>query len=60
MPSTIYGIASGELVDAGIQNPRSLQIPALIQAALSRGRAGMVGAGKNIWPNVDIEEGKKS
>ena len=58
LPSTIYGIASGVLVDAGIQNPHSLQVPMHIQAALSRGRAGMVGAGKNIWPNVNIEEGK--
>lgn len=59
LPSTIYGIASGVLVDAGIQNPHSKQVPGLIMIALSRGRAGMVGAGKNVWPNVDIEEGKK-
>lgn len=59
LPSTIYGIASGVLVETGIQNPHSVQVPGLIQIALSRGRAGMVGAGKNVWPNVDIEEGKK-
>lgn len=47
------------LVDAGIQNSHSLQVPGLIQVSLSRGRAGMVGEGKNVWPNVDIEEGKK-
>ena len=57
LPSTIYGIASGVLVDIGIQNPHSVQIPGLIQIALSRGRAGTVGAGKNVWPNVDIDEG---
>lgn len=60
LPSTIYGIATGALIDAGVQNPHSLQIPALINIALSRGRAGMVGAGKNVWPNVNIEERKKN
>jgi hypothetical protein len=58
MPSTIYGIATGKLVDLGIQNIHSQQIPALIKASLTRGQAGMVGEGKNIWPNVHIGESK--
>ncbi|KAF8066913.1 hypothetical protein FPV67DRAFT_1215028 [Lyophyllum atratum] len=56
LPSTIYGIATGKLVDHGIQNPHSIQIPALIDASLDRGQGGMVGQGKNLWPNVNIEE----
>ncbi|KAF8968166.1 hypothetical protein BDZ97DRAFT_1801302 [Flammula alnicola] len=56
LPSTIYGIATGVLVDKGIQNPHSIQVPALIHAALARGRAGMIGAGKNFWPDVNIED----
>lgn len=56
LPGTIYGLASGPLVDSGIQNPRSQQIPRLIELSLNRGRAGMVGQGKNIWPNVHISE----
>ncbi|KAJ7796950.1 NAD-binding protein [Mycena olivaceomarginata] len=56
LPSTIYGLASGRFVDAGLQNPHSMQIPALISASLDRGQAGMVGEGKNIWPNVEIHE----
>ncbi|KAJ3514590.1 hypothetical protein NLJ89_g2291 [Agrocybe chaxingu] len=56
LPSTIYGIATGVLVDQGIQNPHSIQVPSLIQAALDRGRAGMVGQGKNIWPDVSIDD----
>ncbi|KAK7044380.1 hypothetical protein R3P38DRAFT_3388776 [Favolaschia claudopus] len=56
LPSTIYGLATGPLVDLGIQNPHSQQIPLLISAALDRGRAGMVGEGKNLWPNVEIHE----
>ena len=57
LPSTIYGLASNKLVDRGIQNPHSIQIPALIDASLSRGQGGMVGQGKNIWPNVHIDDG---
>lgn len=58
LPSTIYGIASGILVEKGIQNPHSIQVPALIQASLERGRAGMVGQGLNFWPDVDIDDGR--
>jgi len=56
LPGTIYGLATGPLVDSGIQNPHSQQIPRLIKLSLNRGRAGMVGMGKNIWPNVYITE----
>ncbi|KAF7325704.1 hypothetical protein MKEN_00420600 [Mycena kentingensis (nom. inval.)] len=56
LPSTIYGLASGPLVNAGIQNPHSIQVPMLIKASLDRGSAGMVGQGKNLWPNVEIHE----
>ncbi|KAF5336566.1 hypothetical protein D9611_006508 [Ephemerocybe angulata] len=56
LPSTIYGLASSKLVDLGIQNRHSVQIPHLIRAAIDRGRGGMVGPGKNIWPNVHITE----
>lgn len=54
----IWGIASGVLVENKIQNPHSIQVPELIRASLARGQGGMVGAGKNMWPNVNIEEGK--
>ncbi|KAH9856554.1 NAD-P-binding protein [Lenzites betulinus] len=56
LPSTIYGLASGPLVDAGIANPRSQQIPTLIRASVDRGQAGMVGAGVNLHPNVHIDD----
>lgn len=56
LPGTIYGRASGSLVDAGLQNPISQQIPTLVEASLSRGQAGVLGKGKNIWPNVHIDE----
>jgi len=56
LPSTIYAIASNKLVDLGIQNPYSIQVPALIDTSLDRGQAGMVGHGKNLWPNVHIDD----
>lgn len=58
LPSTVYGIASGPLVEAGIMNPYSQQLPALIKAALARGYAGMVGEGKNISGNVHIDDSR--
>ncbi|KAL0566873.1 hypothetical protein V5O48_015125 [Marasmius crinis-equi] len=56
LPSTIYSIARGPLFDAGISNPYSIQVPALIRASLDRKQAGMIGEGANVWPNVDIHE----
>ncbi|KAI0635945.1 NAD-P-binding protein [Trametes polyzona] len=56
LPSTIYGIAQGALFDAGVSNPHSIQIPYLIKAALDRKRAGVVGPGKALWPDVHIHD----
>jgi len=56
LPSTIWGIASGLLADKGIQHKYSEQVPLLIRASLARGRGGMVGQGKNIWPDVHIND----
>lgn len=58
LPPTIYGIASGSLVDLKVQNSHSQQIPGLIKVSLDRRQGGMVGAGKNMWPNVHIDDGK--
>lgn len=60
VPSTIYGIETGSLVDAGISNPHSIQIPNLIRAALDRRRAGVVGKGLAIWPDVHIDDGTRT
>jgi hypothetical protein len=57
LPSTIYGIADHKLVQESISNPHSIQIPDLIRASIGRKAGGIVGEGKNIWPNVDIAEG---
>ena len=58
LPSTIYGRAKNPFVDAGIQNPQSVQIPLLIKAALGRKQAGVVGKGVAIWPEVSNDDSK--
>ncbi|KAJ2916607.1 hypothetical protein MD484_g3822, partial [Candolleomyces efflorescens] len=49
LPSTIYGIAKNKLVDLGIQNPHSIQMPGLIKADLERGQGGVYGEVADIY-----------
>ncbi|EJF55689.1 NAD(P)-binding protein [Dichomitus squalens LYAD-421 SS1] len=56
IPSTVYGIATHPLVKAGISNPHSIQIPSLIRFSLARKRAGVIGKGLSLWPNVHIDD----
>ncbi|KAL0952912.1 hypothetical protein HGRIS_007127 [Hohenbuehelia grisea] len=59
LPPTIYGVASGPLVESGIQNAHSQQIPRLIEVGIDRGQAGVIGAGQNMWPNAHIDDGEQ-
>jgi len=56
MPSTVYGIATGKPFDLGISNAHSVQVPLATKASLDRGQGGMIGEGKNYWPNVEVHE----
>ncbi len=56
LPSTIWGIASNPIVDAGIANRFSIQVPALIKAALDRKQAGVIGKGQAVWTAVNVNE----
>ncbi|KAG6918636.1 hypothetical protein DXG01_012755 [Tephrocybe rancida] len=56
LPGTIYDLAAGPLVDLGLSNAHSQQIPKMVRIALQRGEAGYVGLGKNVWPHVHIKE----
>lgn len=56
LPSTIYGLAIGPLVTAGLQNPHSIQAPLLVKSAVARGQGGMIGEGLAKWPNVHIDD----
>ncbi|KAG7088840.1 hypothetical protein E1B28_012795 [Marasmius oreades] len=55
-PSAIYSISRNPLVVAGISNSHNRLWSFLIPISLVRGQGGMVGEGKNIWPNVHIDE----
>lgn len=56
LPGLVYGIAKTPLVSLGIQNPRSQQIPAAINAGIDRYQGGVIGKGMNIWSHVYIED----
>ncbi|KAJ3024045.1 hypothetical protein HKX48_007976 [Thoreauomyces humboldtii] len=56
LPSTIYGVATGPVYEAGLANAHSVQIPLAIRASIARRQAGMVGKGLNLWPNVHIDD----
>ncbi|KZV69666.1 NAD(P)-binding protein [Peniophora sp. CONT] len=56
LPSTIWGILTGKLVEAGIANPHSIQIPVAIKASIKKGQGALVGKGENVWPHVEIHE----
>ncbi|VDB86894.1 unnamed protein product [Peniophora sp. CBMAI 1063] len=56
LPSTVWGILTGKLVDAGIANSHSIQIPAAIKASIRKGQGAMIGLGENEWLHVEIHE----
>ncbi|KAI0742033.1 NAD(P)-binding protein [Daedaleopsis nitida] len=55
-PCTIYGLARNPLVEAGIANAHSIQVPILVKAALAGKKAGVIGQGKSIWTSVHVED----
>ncbi|KAI0746779.1 NAD-P-binding protein [Daedaleopsis nitida] len=55
-PCTIYGLPKNPLVEAGIANSHSIQIPILVKAALAGKKAGVIGQGKPIWTSVHNED----
>ncbi|KAI0789838.1 NAD(P)-binding protein [Abortiporus biennis] len=56
LPSTIFGLASNVLVDAGLAHNASIALPMHITAALKRGTVGMVGKGLSIWNCVHTDD----
>jgi len=55
-PSVIYGLATGRLVDAGIQNSVPTALMLMAKLGLQRGQLGVVGPQKNVWGVVDIHD----
>ncbi|KAL4252221.1 NAD(P)-dependent Metabolic Enzyme [Abortiporus biennis] len=56
IPSTIWGVPSTPLIDAGLQKTSSIQIPMLIKAALGMSQGGVVGKGVGQWGDVHIDD----
>ncbi|KAI5122915.1 hypothetical protein M0805_007593 [Coniferiporia weirii] len=56
VPAIVYAMAKTGLTEAGIQNPHSIPAYQLVRAGLGRGQGGVVGLGKNVWPNVHIDD----
>ncbi|KAK0205283.1 hypothetical protein DFS33DRAFT_1259613 [Desarmillaria ectypa] len=56
LPPTIYGVPTGILHKHGLQRSVVAQIRQLVEASIARKQGGVVGEGKNLWPNVDVNE----
>ncbi|PPQ79216.1 hypothetical protein CVT25_002822 [Psilocybe cyanescens] len=55
-PGTIFGSPSGQLVDLGIQNMHSIQIPYIIKPSIARKQGAYFSKGLNTWSAVSQEE----
>ncbi|KAF7377101.1 NmrA domain-containing protein [Mycena sanguinolenta] len=56
MPTTVWGIPTGPLLDAGIQKWQNSILNFLVPPSVGRGQGGMVGGGRNVWNNVEVNE----
>ncbi|PPR05405.1 hypothetical protein CVT24_008019 [Panaeolus cyanescens] len=55
-PSTIFGVPKGKVVDLGISNKHSVQVPLFAKLAIARKRGGYIGKGVNVWPAVEVND----
>lgn len=55
-PPTIWGLATGRLVDAGLQNPITTGLLAISRFAIARGSFGIVGPGANLWSSIEVND----
>lgn len=56
-PGVVWGIADNILVQKGLQKPFSTLSPVHISLSVKRGAPLVFGEGKNLWSNVNFEEG---
>ncbi|KAI0682657.1 hypothetical protein C8T65DRAFT_596423, partial [Cerioporus squamosus] len=56
VPGYVYGTPSGPLYDAGIAKKTTILLPWLADVFARRGRAGVLGGGKNAWANVHVHD----
>lgn len=57
-PPLIYGLTSGPLVDAGLQNPVATGLLIYSRCAQAKGSFGFVGPQENIWSVIDVHDRK--
>ncbi|KDR82445.1 hypothetical protein GALMADRAFT_134061 [Galerina marginata CBS 339.88] len=55
-PGTIFGYPSGPVVELGVQNKHSIQLPSAIKPAIARKQGGYIGKGLNKWPAVSLDD----
>ncbi len=55
-PGYVYGTPSGPLYDAGIAKKTTIMLPWLADVFARRGRAGVLGGGKNVWASVHVHD----
>ncbi|EPQ52468.1 NAD P-binding protein [Gloeophyllum trabeum ATCC 11539] len=56
LPGVIFGLGHGPLFETGICNQHSMELPTILQIGWHRGRAGIIGEGRNIWPLSHIDD----
>lgn len=55
-PPLIYGLTSGPLVDAGLQNPVATGLLIYSRCSQAKGSFGFVGPQENIWSVIDVHD----
>ena len=55
-PPLIWGLATGKLVDAGLQNPVQTGLLVIGRICVERGQFGSVGAQKNAWSTIEVHD----
>lgn len=55
-PPIIWGLATGRLVDAGLQNPVMSGLLVMSRLAIYRGSFGIVGPGLNVWSAIEVND----
>lgn len=55
-PPVIWGLATGRLVDAGLQNPVTSGLLVMSRLAVARGSFGIVGPSANVWSAVEVND----
>ncbi|VDB84746.1 unnamed protein product [Peniophora sp. CBMAI 1063] len=56
LPSIVYGVLKGPLVDAGITHAYSMAMTWAAKLSIERGQGAQVGKGLNRWPAVHIDD----